>query len=115
MHKELTEVVNSTVSHANHCRLVSPADHPKFTLTPHALTYGDGFQGSKKLRATLATFINRYFNPVLPVAAEQIAVTAGVTLAIELCAFAFGDPGDGFLLGQPYYASFVEDLQAKAG
>jgi aspartate/methionine/tyrosine aminotransferase len=34
----------------------------------------------------------------------QIIVTAGVTNTIEVTAWSLGDPGDGVLLGRPFYS-----------
>ena len=86
-----------------------------FDIPEVALTYGDGGTGSKRLRAALSRFITRKFEPVSPVKPEHITVTNGVTTSIEECAWGLGDPGDGFLLGRPYYGSFPHDLGERAG
>jgi bifunctional pyridoxal-dependent enzyme with beta-cystathionase and maltose regulon repressor activities len=41
-------------------------------------------------------------------------VTAGVTNAIEAIVWSLGDPGDGILLGRPFYNAFVTDLGTRA-
>jgi aspartate/methionine/tyrosine aminotransferase len=86
-----------------------------FDLPEVALTYGDGASGSKRLRAAVSHFVNRHFNPIYPVKPEHLSISNGVTTSIEGCAFALGDHGDGFLLGQPYYGSFPGDLGDRAG
>ena len=86
-----------------------------FDLPETALTYGEGACGSKRLRAAISHFVNRHFEPVTPVKAEHVNVSNGVTTSIEGCAFALGNEGDGFLLGQPYYGSFPYDLGDRAG
>jgi aspartate/methionine/tyrosine aminotransferase len=98
MHKEMAQYINDT-----------------FDLSEGALTYGEGGRGSKRLRAAMSHFVNRYFQPVSPVKAEQINVSNGVTTSIEGCAFALGNKGNGFLLGQPYYGSFPYDVGDRAG
>jgi aspartate/methionine/tyrosine aminotransferase len=98
MHKEMAQYINDT-----------------FDLPEDALTYGEGACGSKRLRAAMSHFVNRYFKPVSPVKAEHINVSNGVTTSIEGCAFALGNKGDGFLLGQPYYGSFPHDVGDRAG
>ncbi|KAH8883529.1 1-aminocyclopropane-1-carboxylate synthase C [Thozetella sp. PMI_491] len=86
-----------------------------FNINSHSLTYGDGFSGSHHLRGLVAKFMNRYFNPVRPVLKEYVAITSGVGPAIEACTFALCDPGDGILLGRPYYGGFPEDVCSRAG
>jgi aspartate/methionine/tyrosine aminotransferase len=86
-----------------------------FNLGEDALTYGEGASGSKRLRAAVSHFVNRHFGPVSPVKAEHVNVSNGVTTSIEGCAFALGNEGDGFLLGQPYYGSFPYDVGDRAG
>src|SRR5271156_3817282 len=77
--------------------------------------YGDGGSGSKRLRMAISHFVNRHFDPVCPVKPEHLNVLNGVTTSIEGCAFASGNHGDGFLLGEPYYGSFPRDLGDRAG
>ncbi|KAK2755777.1 putative secondary metabolism biosynthetic enzyme [Arachnomyces sp. PD_36] len=89
--------------------------HKSFNITDHALTYGDGFSGSKRLREAISAFVNRNFEPLHPTLPEQVTVTSGVTNAIEACAWGLGDHGDGFLLGRPYYGAFPSDLGTRAG
>lgn len=86
--------------------------HKDFSLQNEGFTYGDG---KKRLRAALGKFLTRYFNPVLPVAASHISVTNGCSSAIEHAAWAFGEPGDLFLLGKPYYGTFVPDVTLRMG
>ncbi|KAF4976320.1 hypothetical protein FDECE_18486, partial [Fusarium decemcellulare] len=85
-----------------------------FEINSHALTYGDGFSGSLQLRKAIAKFITTQFKPAEPVLTPHVVVTAGVTLALESCAFSLCDAGDGVLLARPYYGSFPEDLAARA-
>ncbi|RBA10429.1 hypothetical protein FPRO05_05018 [Fusarium proliferatum] len=81
-----------------------------FNLDSHALTAGDGFTGSHRLRNTLARFINRHFSPFEDIAKDQVIVTSGVGQAIELSGFALCDKGDGVLLSRPHYGNFPIDL-----
>ncbi|VUC36256.1 unnamed protein product [Clonostachys rosea] len=90
------------------------AEHIKrnISLVSNDLTYGDG---KKHLRSTLARFLNRHFKPVVPVDAAHITPTNGCSSAIEHAAWAFGNPGDSFLLGRPFYGTFVPDLTLRMG
>ncbi|KAG4263774.1 hypothetical protein FPRO03_09050 [Fusarium proliferatum] len=81
-----------------------------FRLDSHALTAGDGFTGSHRLRNTLARFINRHFSPFEDITKDQVIVTSGVGQAIELSSFALCDKGDGVLLSRPHYGNFPIDL-----
>lgn len=86
----------------------------QFSIDSHSLTYGDGFSGSHRLRATIARFINAQFAPVSPVTKGHVLVTSGLGPAIELCAFSLCDKGDGILLARPYYGSFPVDVGYRA-
>ncbi|PWY75694.1 hypothetical protein BO83DRAFT_425978 [Aspergillus eucalypticola CBS 122712] len=54
----------------------------------HVLTYGDGFTPQTALYPC------------------DIAVTSGVSNALECCAWALADPGDYILVGRPYFNAF---------
>ncbi|KAJ0418812.1 pyridoxal phosphate-dependent transferase [Aspergillus carlsbadensis] len=71
----------------------------------HALTYGDGFTGSKKLKAAMCHFLNRHFQPHTPLHPN----------AIENCAWVLCDPGDYVLVGRPYWTTFRSILGNRAG
>ncbi|TPX07294.1 uncharacterized protein E0L32_010791 [Thyridium curvatum] len=86
----------------------------KFDPQRTALSYGEGPNGSARLRAAVASFINSIFSPFTPVDASHISVSNGVTGSIERCAFELGDPGDAFLLGRPYYGAFPAELGDRA-
>ncbi|KAG4291426.1 hypothetical protein FPRO06_03312 [Fusarium proliferatum] len=81
-----------------------------FSLDSHALTAGDGFTGSHRLRNTLERFINRHFSPFEDITKDQVIATSGVGQAIELSGFALCDKGDGVLLSRPHYGNFPIDL-----
>lgn len=75
-----------------------------------AFTYGDGPKGSHRLRNVLAKFIGKHFKPRISLEASHLMVTNGVTTGIEHLSWACANPGDAFLLGQPYYGAFVGDI-----
>lgn len=99
MHEEMTSYVKDAIQ----------------TLQTHALTYGDSFYGSKRLRSAIAQFMNRYLDPYQPVKQEHVVATAGLTNSLEQMAYTLGDPGDGFLIGRPYYTSLPRDFGSRAG
>lgn len=82
------------------------------SLTSHNLTYGDG---SKRLRAAMARFLTAKLDPAEPVAPEHVLLTNGCSSAIEHASWALANPGEAFLLGQPYYGAFMPDISLRTG
>ena len=62
----------------------------------------------------MASHLNDYFNPFVPVTSEHVSFTAGVTGLNEMVAFNLTDDGEGILLGRPIYGSFYDDLMTKS-
>lgn len=89
--------------------------HENLALSNHAFTYGDGPSGSKRLKNSMAKFLTKHLKPYTPIESKHIAVTNGCTSAIEHVSWAFANPGDGFLLGQPHYGAFIRDLSERTG
>ncbi|KAF4552445.1 Aminotransferase class I and II-like protein 5 [Elsinoe fawcettii] len=83
------------------------------TAPEHRLTYGEGPKGSKRLRATLGKFLTQHLRSKDEIRSEHVVITNGVSSAIEHCSWAFTDPGEGWLLGQPFYGAFKSDLTAR--
>lgn len=81
----------------------------------HGFTYGDGSTGSKRLKMALSTFLTKHLDPVNNIKPEYIVVTNGCSSALEHLSWAFANPGDGFLLGQPFYGTFVPDFTLRTG
>jgi aspartate/methionine/tyrosine aminotransferase len=84
-------------------------------LNHHAFTYGDGSSGSKRLSNAMAKFLNVNFHPAIPVTSAHITATNGCSSALEHLSWAIADPGDGFLLGRPFYGTFIPDLSLRTG
>jgi bifunctional pyridoxal-dependent enzyme with beta-cystathionase and maltose regulon repressor activities len=80
------------------------------TLVDADFTYGEGPGGSSRLRGHLKEFINSYFN--IPstqlIDKEHIVTTPGVYLAMEQILWVVANPGDGILVGKPYYGGFIQ-------
>lgn len=85
-----------------------------FVLPANACTYGDGFTGSRRLRTAISCLLNRYLNPITPLEAEHVLVTNGCSSALEQLAWAVANPGDGFLLGRPFYTRLNIDPSLRA-
>lgn len=58
--------------------------------------------------------MNKRFNPVKPVKAEEIITLSGVSAVIDHFAYVLANPGEGFLIGKPLYGGFINDLTARA-
>lgn len=97
MHDELVEFTNK-----------------HFKLTAEDCGYGQGPAGSERLRDGMANLVNDYFNPWEKVHADDIAVASGVTSVSDIVSWAVADEGEGFLIGQPFYGAFINDLTARS-
>ncbi|KAK3216556.1 hypothetical protein GRF29_1g162585 [Pseudopithomyces chartarum] len=82
--------------------------------SPHTLTYGDGFTGSKRLKTALCQFLNRYFKPLKPLQPAHLFATPGVGNALECCAWSLFDQGDSVLIGRPYWSAFNYIFKIRA-
>ncbi|KAJ5747441.1 uncharacterized protein N7511_009137 [Penicillium nucicola] len=87
----------------------------KLDLPAKYLTYNDGGSGSVRLKRALSQFLNRYLHPAIPLDSKHIIVTNGVSSAIEHVSWAFTDPGEGILLGRPFYGTFIPDMSLRPG
>ncbi|PYH90496.1 PLP-dependent transferase [Aspergillus ellipticus CBS 707.79] len=87
----------------------------KLTLPAKYLTYNDGGIGSERLRRAVAGFLNKHLNPIQQLTGDDVVITNGVSSAIEHVSWAFTDPGEGILLGRPYYGTFIPDMSLRPG
>ncbi|KAJ5766874.1 uncharacterized protein N7511_004490 [Penicillium nucicola] len=85
------------------------------TLPAQYLTYNEGGSGSTRLKKAIAGFLNKHLKPVIPLQAEHLLPTNGVSSALEHISWSFADSGEGILLGRPYYGMFIPDLSLRSG
>lgn len=104
-------VAENTLMH----NVLSKHLHDNLALSNPALTYGDGMTGTKRTKRAVAHFLNKHLKPARPIEPSHISMTNGCSAAIEHLSWAVADPGDGFLLGQPYYGTFIPDLTCRFG
>ncbi|KAK6340591.1 hypothetical protein TWF696_008917 [Orbilia brochopaga] len=83
-------------------------------LEAKQLGYGDGPNGSARLRKNLANFVNTYFHPVEDVRPEQIVASSGVSGIMDQLVWILCDEGDGILVGKPMYSGFAKDFEARS-
>ncbi|KAL4744720.1 hypothetical protein BDW72DRAFT_199309 [Aspergillus terricola var. indicus] len=69
-----------------------------------------GTQGSTHGYVAIAATLSRYLRPSKPLRPSHILAINGVSSAIEHCSWALCDPGDGILVGRPYYRGFNRDI-----
>ena len=86
--------------------------HSNISLKSQNLTYGDG---SRRLRTAMARFLTKQLKPLKTIEPAHVAVTNGCSSAIEHLSWAFANPGEAFLLGQPYYGMFITDITLRTG
>lgn len=89
----------------------------RMSLTGKDLHYNK-FEGSELFRAAIAAHWQKVIfgaNGGAVLGAENVAVCAGCTVALECLATLLADPGDVFLVPAPYYSSFVDDINERAG
>ncbi|RJE24508.1 hypothetical protein PHISCL_03146 [Aspergillus sclerotialis] len=87
--------------------------HANIKLPSKFLTYNEGSMGSTPLRESVSHFLNRHLVPVRPIEPGHIFMTNGCSSAIEQLSSAFTEPGEGILLGRPYYGTFIADLSLR--
>src|SRR4051794_40911705 len=114
MHTEMESFINSNVRSKLTVLLHSLLPDHKFgtnrilqsQIDAHALTYGDGFSGSHRLKKAICHFLNSQFSPWTTLCPSHLAITSGVSNAVECCAWALADFGDYILVGRPYFNAF---------
>lgn len=90
--------------------------HKSLNISNHyAFTYGDGPTGTRRVKAAMARLLTKHLKAAKPIEPAHVAVTNGCSSAIEHCQWALANPGEGFLLGRPYYGTFVPDLTLRFG
>ncbi|KAK9777629.1 putative inactive 1-aminocyclopropane-1-carboxylate synthase-like protein 2 [Seiridium cardinale] len=89
--------------------------HDNFALPAQAFTYGNGTTGSNRLKRSFARFLTEWLKPHTENTAEHVSINNGCSTSIEHLAWSLGDPGDGFLLGRPYYDTLPRDLGYRTG
>ncbi|KAH8746600.1 pyridoxal phosphate-dependent transferase [Diaporthe sp. PMI_573] len=89
--------------------------HKNLALQNPAFTYGDGTTGTKRIKSATSRFLTKNLKPVTPIDPAHISITNGCSAAIEHLSWALANPSDGFLLGQPYYGTFLPDLTCRFG
>ena len=87
--------------------------HAHLSLPSKYLTYNEGSAGSSELRGAVCHFLNRHLDPVRFLQPSHVVMTNGSSSAIEQLSWAFTEPGEGVLLGRPYYGTFITDISLR--
>ncbi|KAF4459569.1 acc synthase [Fusarium albosuccineum] len=104
-------VAENTLAH----EVLAKHIHEHIVLGSEHFTYGTGATGSPQLKQAIARFLGKYLTPSQPLEKSHITVTNGCSAAIEHLSWALANPGEGFLLGQPFYGTFIPDLTLRTG
>lgn len=86
-------------------------------LTGYNIHYNK-FEGSDEFRTAIADHWQKIIfgkDSDVVLGKEQVATCAGCTVALETLAILLAEPGDAFLIPAPYYSSFVDDINERAG
>ena len=86
-------------------------------LTGYNIHYNK-FEGSDEFRTAIANHWQKIIfgeDSDVILGKEQVAACAGCTVALETLATLLAEPGDAFLIPAPYYSSFVDDINERAG
>ncbi|KAL2838991.1 pyridoxal phosphate-dependent transferase [Aspergillus pseudoustus] len=113
MHDEMLGFMNSKVDPPNYRESV--LTRPQTQIDADALTYGDGFSGSHRLKAAFCQFLNRTLHPYTALSPSDLLITSGVSNALECCAWALADRGDYILVGRPYFNAFKTTFGTRPG
>lgn len=89
----------------------------RMDLTGYNIHYNK-FEGSDEFRAAIASHWQKIIfkdDPEVRLTKENVATCAGCTVALETLATLLSEPGDVWLIPAPYYSSFVDDINERAG
>ena len=89
----------------------------RMDLTGYNIHYNK-FEGSDEFRTAIAQHWQKIIfgeDSDVKLTRDQVATCAGCTVALETLATLLAEPGDVFLIPAPYYSSFVDDINERAG
>jgi 1-aminocyclopropane-1-carboxylate synthase len=66
--------------------------------------------GGTRFSIAMASHINDYFNPHIPIEPKEILTASGLTSIHEMVGWSLADPGDGILVSRPIYGRFELDF-----
>ncbi|EFR00199.1 1-aminocyclopropane-1-carboxylate synthase 11 [Nannizzia gypsea CBS 118893] len=78
-------------------------------------SYSSSAGGGPKFPDAMAAFVNRYFDPYVPVKSSEIFATNSIPSLSEQLAFTLAEAGDGMLVSRPVYGRFRVDWGSRAG
>ncbi|EZF23621.1 hypothetical protein H112_03701 [Trichophyton rubrum D6] len=87
----------------------------KIQFDKSVLSYSSSAGGGPKFPAAMAAFVNRYFDPYVPLKSSEILATNSIPSLSEQLAFALAEVGDGMLVSRPIYGRFKMDWGNRAG
>lgn len=79
------------------------------------LTYRYSTVGGERFPKAMASHINHYFEPSLPILPTHLVTASALTGIHEMLGFCLGDGGDGILTIAPVYGRFELDFGNTVG
>lgn len=89
----------------------------RMDLTGYNIHYNK-FEGSDEFRTAIAEYWQKVIfkdDTDVVLTKDNVATTAGCTVALETLATLLAEEGDVFLIPAPFYSSFVDDIRDRAG
>lgn len=62
----------------------------------------------------MASHMNRYFHPKVPIVPDRLLFGNGVTTICDMLAFSICNADDGILFSRPIYQAFKNDFGTRA-
>jgi 1-aminocyclopropane-1-carboxylate synthase len=79
-------------------------------VTIPAIAFMYRYGSDSRFPSAMATHLNEYFKPFVPVTKNDILTACGITAIEGMLAYSIGDPGDGILVSRPIYGRFELDF-----
>lgn len=98
------------------CQLVETV-MGRVKVTSETIHYNK-FEGAQPFRQAIATYWQKVLlgdDASTVISAENVSISSGCTVALEMLATLLAEPGDVFLVPAPYYSSFVDDVNERQG
>ncbi len=76
------------------------------------------FEGAQGFREAIAKYWQNVIfgeDSTTVITADNLSISSGCTVALEMLATLLAEPGDVFLVPAPYYSSFVDDVNERQG
>lgn len=84
-------------------------------IDPRTMTFGDGPTGALHIKTHLSAFFNEQLKPAVTMEPGHITLTNGCAAAVEHLSWLLCNPGEGILIGQPFFRGFSVFIEGRTG